>query len=152
MNTKTLSTGLLTSLTLLSVLFISACSSFNQAPVAKARSYTAEEIPVVDPDIVQPSDVEVDMDDFLKYWEIGPGDLEAVRQAAQELSQSYNFDEEEFLKYWEIGPGDLEAVRQAAQELSQSYNFDEEDFLKYWEIGPGDLEAARKAAETLSNG
>ena len=104
MNTKTLSTNLLSGLIMVSILFLSACSPFGGVPVVMAQPNYFEET-------------------SSRTWEIDVDDIAAAREAAETLSQNYaaigvDFEEMDLTRSWEIGLEDIAAAREAAEILS----------------------------------
>jgi hypothetical protein len=139
MNTKTLSTYLLSSLTLVSLVFLAACSP----PVALA----------------QPNTVEVFEEDTSRSWEMDADDIAAAREAAESLSQIYTADveylgEDDFQRSWEIGVDDIAAAREAALALAQFSTVGEVDFdateLVSGELNASDISTARQAVHYLA--
>ena len=141
MNTRTLSINLLSSLILVSVVFLAACSPIGGAPVVLTQ-----------PDLIE--------EDSSRGWEIDADDITAAREAALALSQTYtavgvDLIEEDTSRSWEIDADDIAAAREAALVLSQTYtavgeDLEEEDVLRSWEIDADDIAAAREAALYLA--
>jgi hypothetical protein len=142
MNTKTISTILLTSLILVSMFFLAACSPISRAPVAMAQS---DKPPVTGLD---------------RSWEIDADDIAAARQAAEALSHinaavEVDYGEDDLLRSWEIDADDIAAARQAAEALSHinaavEVDYGEDDLLRSWEIDADDIAAARQVAQYLA--
>ena len=141
MNTKTLSIILLSSLTLVSVVFLAACAPMGGASVVLAQ-----------PEFIK--------DDISRSWEIDADDIAAAREAALSLSQTYtaaraDLEGEDVLRSWEIDADDIAAAHEAALSLSQTHtaagvDLEGEAVLRSWEIDADDIAAASEAALSLS--
>jgi hypothetical protein len=179
MNTRTLPTKLLSFLILASVIFLAACSSIGEAPVALAQSNPNEEqqsrsweIDANDiaaareaaetlSKVFANNDADYGENDFVRSWEIDISDIAAARQAAELLSRTFassnvDYGDDGFVRILEINAEDIAAARLAAEVLSEIYpgyqtEYEDGDVVRYWEIGPEDIAAARAAALYLSN-
>ena len=119
MNTKSLSIQLLSSLILLSILFLAACSTVSSAPVVLAQSETIEKSLVTGSENTK----SYGEDDVVRSWEINLDDIAAAREAALLLSQTFataevDYGEDDVVRSWEINLDDIAAAREAAQYLA----------------------------------
>lgn len=83
MNTKTLTTTLMSSLIILSIIILAACSPTSSAPIVMAQADTAEK-PLLTGPVGSQSYGE---DDVVRSWEIDADDIAAAREAAQYLAE-----------------------------------------------------------------
>jgi hypothetical protein len=133
MNTKSLSTKVLSGLILVSVVFLAACSPLTGVTAV-----------LVQPNSIEPTNIKAD-----KYlsWEIGADDITAAREAAHYLAAVQRTSHE-------ISTADIAAAREVAIALSQVnptavMDVDATEWVS-GELDTNDIAAAREAAHYLA--
>ena len=131
MNTKTLS--IISSLILVSVVFLAACSPIGGAPIVLAQPDTVEGLSVTRSEAAA---VDILEEDVLRSWEMDADDIAAAREVAHYLAAVERVSHE-------ISTADISAARQAAHYLAAARQVS-------GELDAGDIAAASEAAQTLS--